>query len=155
MLHIPFQAAAFDLVLSMFTSFGYFDTEQDDQQVLHEVHRVLRPAGIFVLDVLNAARVRRSLVPESVRRVGRWQVRERRHIDASRNVVVKTIELNDGENQRAYREQVRLWERDALEKALRAAGFVIGAVWGSYAGARHTPASPRLILQAHRGGAPA
>jgi SAM-dependent methyltransferase len=155
MLHIPFRAESFDVVLSMFTSFGYFESEDDDRRVLREIQQVLRPAGVLVLDVLNAPAVRQTLVPESARRVGRWQVRERRHIDAARNMVIKSIELDDGESQHTYREEVRLWERAALEDALRNAGFTLGAAWGSYVGAPHTSTSPRLILQARRANAPA
>ena len=155
MLHIPFRAESFDVVLSMFTSFGYFESEDDDRRMLGEIQRVLRPAGVLILDTLNAPAVRQTLVPDSVRRVGRWQVRERRCIDAARNMVIKAIELDDGKSRHTYREEVRLWERAALEDALCAAGFSIGTAWGSYAGTPHSAASPRLILQARRGDAPA
>ena len=43
--------AQFDAVLNMFSAFGYFDEAADNQQVLAEVARVLRPGGIFILDL--------------------------------------------------------------------------------------------------------
>src|SRR5687767_12215848 len=39
---LPSTNERFDRVLSWFTSFGYFD-DQDNRRVLHEAHRVLRP----------------------------------------------------------------------------------------------------------------
>ena len=50
---LPYRNNSFDVVVSLFTSFGYFDTEEEDQSVLHEISRVLRPGGKFFLDVLN------------------------------------------------------------------------------------------------------
>ena len=45
MLHIPLRSNSRDLVLSMFTSFGYFDEPEQDIAVLQEAHRVLRMGG--------------------------------------------------------------------------------------------------------------
>ena len=42
---------AFDLVLNMFTSFGYFDNKEDDLKVLQNIHQSLRPSGICLLDI--------------------------------------------------------------------------------------------------------
>src|SRR5262245_21780318 len=49
-----FAANAFDLVVSLFNSFGYFDSRRDDAKMVRAVHRVLRPGGAFVLNTLNA-----------------------------------------------------------------------------------------------------
>jgi SAM-dependent methyltransferase len=43
---------AFDGVYSFFTSFGYFD-DDDNERVLAEVARALRPGGRFLLDMAN------------------------------------------------------------------------------------------------------
>jgi SAM-dependent methyltransferase len=151
MRHLPLAAARFDLVLSMFTSFGYFDTADDDRAMLHEVARVLRPDGDLVLDFLNAERLRRELVPESRDRRGRFEVWERRSLDASRDLLVKEIELRDGDERRHYREQVRLWTADTLAHALAQAGLVVRRLWGDYAGAPYRAASSdRLVVHARR-----
>jgi SAM-dependent methyltransferase len=43
---------SYDLVLNMFTSFGYFDDKQDDMNVLENVLTNLKPGGIFLIDVM-------------------------------------------------------------------------------------------------------
>jgi len=49
---VPFYAA-FDVALSLFTSFGYFTEEKDDQAMLHSVAAALKPGGRFLINVMN------------------------------------------------------------------------------------------------------
>jgi SAM-dependent methyltransferase len=44
---------SYDLALSLFTSFGYFQARADDLLVLRNVRRSLRPRGVFVMDMLG------------------------------------------------------------------------------------------------------
>jgi len=48
-----FPAASFGLVVSLYNSFGYFDRRDDDFTMLKEVHRVLQPGGLFVINTVN------------------------------------------------------------------------------------------------------
>ncbi len=43
MRRLPFAAESFDWVLNFFTSFGYFESERENFQVLEEAVRVLTP----------------------------------------------------------------------------------------------------------------
>ncbi len=43
----------YDAIISIFTSFGYFDSEEDNARVCSEVRKALAPGGCFVLDVTN------------------------------------------------------------------------------------------------------
>jgi 2-polyprenyl-3-methyl-5-hydroxy-6-metoxy-1,4-benzoquinol methylase len=43
----------FDLVLSMFTSFGYFDVKEADSIVLSNMFASLKPGGACVIDVVG------------------------------------------------------------------------------------------------------
>src|SRR5690606_16596780 len=42
---------AFDFAISMFTSFGYFEDERENQRVLEQVYGALRPGGVFFIDL--------------------------------------------------------------------------------------------------------
>jgi len=52
MREIPFRGE-FDAAGNLWTSFGYFPSEADDQKVLERMHCALRPGGRFVLHVIN------------------------------------------------------------------------------------------------------
>lgn len=56
---LGFKDGSFDLTLIMFTSFGYFDDE-DNFRVLQEAYRVLDRDGVLVLDLPNYSRISRN-----------------------------------------------------------------------------------------------
>jgi SAM-dependent methyltransferase len=57
MREIPFFEQ-FEAVVSLFTSFGYFDDRTDDEKVLEGAARALVPGGRLLLDLPNPAQVR-------------------------------------------------------------------------------------------------
>lgn len=61
----------FDAVVNLFTSFGYFEEDEEQVKVLREIYRMLKPGGKFVIDYLNPAYVIRHLVPHSTREDGK------------------------------------------------------------------------------------
>lgn len=143
---LPLREGSFDAVLNLFTSFGYFASDQEHQRVLSEVARVLRPGGVFVLDFLNAPAVRAALVARDERPVGGTVVVQERQLSGDGRFVEKTIHLVD--EGRSFMERVRLYERQELEAMLRAAGLVTEEALGDYEGAPHSRQSPRLLLLA-------
>jgi D-alanine-D-alanine ligase len=50
---LPYAADTFDCVLVLGNSFGYFETLQDDLQVLKEIRRVLKPWGRLLIDIAD------------------------------------------------------------------------------------------------------
>jgi SAM-dependent methyltransferase len=55
----------FDLVLNLFTSFGYFDSDEDNLKVLQSIKTALKPGGLLLVDFMNTGKVIRQLAPES------------------------------------------------------------------------------------------
>jgi SAM-dependent methyltransferase len=148
MRRLPFRDAAFDVVVNLFTSFGYFASDAEHEGVLGEVARVLRTGGRFVLDFLNASAVRAGLVPRDERRGGGATVIQERRISDDGRYVVKSVHV-EGEG-RTFTERVRLLGRDDLEGMLAAQGIRVEGAAGDYDGAPHSAASPRLILLGRR-----
>jgi SAM-dependent methyltransferase len=145
---LPIRDASLDLVTNLFTSFGYFESDAEHQQVLKEVAQVLRAGGIFVLDFLNATYVRRNIVPRDEQEVGGVVVEQRRSISDDGRFVIKRITSRpDG---RSFVERVRLFDREELGQMLRKAKLSVRATYGDYSGAAMSDDAPRSVFFAER-----
>ncbi len=146
---LPFKNKTFDLVLSLFTSFGYFESDEQNKQVLQEYHRVLTEQGMFVLDFLNAFYVRSHLKAKTVKTLGGKTITEERRLVGNHRVV-KTITIEQGGQQRVFYESVRLFTKNELQNLFKQVGFKILKIFGTYEGAAFNAQSPRLILVAQK-----
>jgi SAM-dependent methyltransferase len=145
---LPYRDASFDLVVNLFTSFGYFETDEEHELVIRDVAHVIAPKGTFVLDYLNAELVREKLVPRDQKEIGGRVVEQRREISDDGRFVVKHISLRGKE--REFVERVRLFTKIELENMLERAGFRIDTAYGDYNGEPLTDTSTRLIFFASR-----
>lgn len=136
----------FDAVVNLFTSFGYFDEDAENEQVLHEIDRLLKPGGRFIIDFLNPGRVRRTLVPYSERVDEGETIREYRRIESG--FVKKDIVIQGPHGpERRYSEQVRLFEKEDFKRMLAGTALQIDHIYGGYDGSAYdAEESLRLIL---------
>ncbi|HEX9218974.1 MAG TPA: class I SAM-dependent methyltransferase [Gemmatimonadaceae bacterium] len=148
MRELPFADESFDLVVNLFTSFGYFDDDREHARVLACVRAALRPGGTLVIDYLNASQVRKDLVPYDERVASGITIEQSRAITPDDRFVEKTIRLR--ERGREYIERVRLLTASDLEWMLKAAGFEVLKRFGDYGGSGWSEDSPRVILFANR-----
>ncbi|OCT14892.1 SAM-dependent methyltransferase [Paenibacillus pectinilyticus] len=151
MRHVPLSKS-FDAVVNLFTSFGYFDEDEQNEKVLHEMHRLLKKEGRFIIDFLNPVYVKANLVSLSERQEDDLTIRETRVIEDG--CVRKRIMISQpGEPDRHYLEQVKLYERSEFEAMLQKAGLHIDHVFGDYEGqAYKQDISSRLIFVGHKEG---
>jgi SAM-dependent methyltransferase len=147
---LPFRDGSFALAVNLFTSFGYFLSDDENRRVVQQVAHALAPGGHFVLDYLNAEQVRRSLRAQRPSANGerRSEVRVTRRLGADGRFVIKEIELRD--EGRRFEERVRLYGPDELAALLTNAGLRVVARFGDYEGAAPGPDAPRVILVAAR-----
>jgi SAM-dependent methyltransferase len=148
MRELPFAPGSFDLVVNLFTSFGYFDHDHEHVQVLTGVGEAMRSGGTLVIDFLNATQVRRDLVPYDERVENGITIEQHRTISPDDRFVEKTITLR--EKGKEYIERVRLLSPRDLEGMLIAAGFNVMKLFGDYGGGDWSVHSPRTILFANR-----
>jgi SAM-dependent methyltransferase len=151
---LPFRRETFGGVVNMFTSFGYFEGREEDERVLEEVSRVLRPSGWFFLDYVNAESLLARLVPASERRAGERRVREIRSFEPRTGTLTKEVRVlgDRGETIDAWVERLTLYAREEIEEMLRGARFLVRDRFGEYDGRPVEPGSARLIFFCVRSG---
>ena len=140
----------FDAILNLFTTFGYFESDQENARVLDSVESMLRPGGIFVLDYLNARKVRQNYREADSGQFQDIEYRIRRYIN--NDCIYKDIVFEGGpvEGQRRYSERVKLYELDWFRKELGNRNFVIDHIYGDYKGNDFDPdSSSRLLIISH------
>ena len=147
MRRLPFAPETFDLIVNLFTSFGYFANDREHEALIHDIALTLQPGGRFVLDFLNADQVIANMIARETARLGKEDVAVTRHIDEGNRFVTKTITRFDG---RRHEERVRLFTKDELEAMLKVAGLNLTHEFGDYSGGSVGPSSPRVILFSER-----
>ncbi|MEX2527390.1 MAG: class I SAM-dependent methyltransferase [Gemmatimonadota bacterium] len=147
MRHLPYGDDTLSVVASFFTSFGYFQEEDDDARVVEEVHRVLQPGGYFLLDFLHAGPVRSGLPFHDEDHAEGMHVRQDRRLVDGGRVVEKQITIQrKGEPRLEFQERVRLYEPEELAGMLESAGLPPQSTFGAYDGSALKADSPRCIL---------
>jgi SAM-dependent methyltransferase len=146
--HLPFLSGHFDICANIFSSFGYFFDERENEAVIAEFSRVLRPGGWLVLDFMNAPYVRNTLVPFSERQAeDGWEILEWRAIRGTPLRVEKRtlIRLPNGAEREIF-ESVRLYEPSELVAMVDRAHLGNVALFGDYTGSPWSEATPRCII---------
>lgn len=137
---------AFDLALSMFTSFGYFDDKDEDLTVLRNIYASLRPGGVLVMDVVGKEVLASSFEP----------VRSRKHADGSvvidrREVLADWTRVRmewtivKGDAVRIFTIDHTVYSGQELKDRLETAGFDDIELYGSIEGAPYDREAERLI----------
>lgn len=134
MRQLPFRTHSLRRVVLLFTSFGYFETRDEDAVVLSEIARVLGSGGLFVLDFFDAVQLQAGLTPSSSRSLDGAEVAERRWIDPTGPFVMKEVSVTRGVSTRRHFERVRLYSRDELAALVEGTGFTVSSIWGDYDG---------------------
>ncbi|GAA4842081.1 class I SAM-dependent methyltransferase [Paenibacillus vulneris] len=144
----------FDAVVNLFTSFGYFEHDEENERVLREIYRLLAPEskGKFIIDYMNPDYVKQHLVPFSSRMEGGITIEENRRIEDG--FVKKTIVVRDSDAvERTYLEQVKLYGLEAFREMLDRSGLEVTHVYGDYHASEYDRnESKRMIFVGHRRG---
>lgn len=135
----------FDAVFNLFTSFGYFDTEDDNLKMLQSIHQMLHENGILVIDFMNAAKELTNLVPFEVKEIDfiAFQITKK----ADNQHIYKYIEFEDKGKHHRYMERVQALQLEDFKKLFDQAGFDLLHTFGNFDLEKFdAPTSNRLIL---------
>ncbi len=148
---IPY-ANCFASILSLFSSFGYFEADRENSAVLLAAYASLKPGGIFLIDCLSKDYIVAHLVACDEKTVGQRRIRNVRRLTDGARRVEKTTAVTTGDGvAQEFHESVRLYSEEEMVAMLEDAGFVAIRTYGSLKGERFTPESERLVIVAQKG----
>jgi len=135
----------FDLILNLFTSFGYFESDVENFNFIKFASSHLTKNGYFIFDYLNPNYVKNNLVQSSSKNIGKLSIEENRKIVNNR--VEKEIIISDENNLHRYFESVRLYSLSQILSMFLENEFVLYKSFGNYSGDDYDEEqSKRMIL---------
>lgn len=139
----------FDAVFNVFTSFGYFKDDSDNQKVLHAVSKELKPEGVFVLDFLNIHQTIDRLNPSEVKEIDGLTFKITKEIRSG--FIFKNIQVFDGDKSFGFQERVQALSEKQLKLLIESSGLEVIHCFGDYELSKYDSSlSPRIILIAKK-----
>lgn len=152
---LPFGGTEFDFIINMYTSFGYFDNESDNERVLAEIHRVLTNGGKFVLDLSNVYKravdfmdIMGEKVTMSVS--NGLEVHATENFDPIASRWHSHVEWVEDGKDMSYDSNVRLFTPVEISSLLKKSGLTPVRFFGDFDGSQYRLESPRMIVVAEK-----
>ena len=125
-----YKKKEFNVVLNLFTSFGYFEKEEDDIAAIKAMSDNLKEEGILIIDFLNSNKVIDNLVQKETKEMDGVTFNISRKVED--NFIIKNIEVNHDEEKMSFQEKVKALTKDDFFELLTFAGLTIINTFGNY-----------------------
>lgn len=120
----------FDYVLNLFTSFGYFEVDSDNQKAIDAMANNLKKGGKLIIDFMNAKKVITNLVEEEKKMVENINFHIQRKVE--NGYILKDIQFKSEGESYYYQEKVQALRLTDFSHYLKKAGLKIVNLWGDY-----------------------
>ncbi len=120
----------FDAVFNLFTSFGYFEREHENELVIQSTAKNLQSGGYFIIDYLNSYYAEKHMEPTQSKEVDGIQFQIIKKIEAGK--IVKNIKFEDQGKVFQFTEEVRLLYPDDFLRFFAKEGLSVLEIYGDY-----------------------
>ena len=135
----------FDAIFNLFTSFGYFENDEDNFTTLKAIHNSLSEYGFAVIDFMNVDYVLKNLVAEQTKTIEGIEFHIKKYLKD--NHIIKEINFEDKGKAFHYTEKVRALTLEDFEVMMEKAGIDLLDIFGDYKLHKfHKNESERLIM---------
>ena len=139
----------FDVVLNLFTSFGYFDSEKEDVEAIQAISSNLKDNGILIIDFLNSEKVIANLVESEQKTLSEITFNINRKLEEG--FILKNIQFTDMGKDFEFTEKVKALNLSDFTKLLNFAQLKISYIFGDYKLNKYSSTdSDRLIIVAKK-----
>ncbi|WP_196886436.1 class I SAM-dependent methyltransferase [Aureivirga sp. CE67] len=120
----------FDAIFNLFTSFGYFEEDKFDIQVLQNIKHGLNEGGVAVIDFMNVEKVEKNLVKKEIQQRDKVDFHIERAIEDG--FIVKQISFNAKNKDFVFYEKVKYLNLSKIESYLEQVGLKLITTFGGY-----------------------
>lgn len=139
-----------DLAINIFTSFGYFETDDENAVILDRAARSLRPGGRLILDVANREAIIAGFKKRERRGTRDNYVIEQCELDLARGRAMGLWTFVRGKHRSEHRVSIRLYALHELIAMAERHEMRFVEAYGSFDGEPYDRLSPRCIFVAER-----
>ena len=125
-----FRKNYFDIVTNLFTSIGYFESDEDEQNTINAMALNLKQDGILVIDFMNVKKVIKQLVKYEVKTVDEVNFKIRRKV--INNFITKSIGISENKKHYQFQEKVKALTLTNFAQYLKNADLKIINIFGNY-----------------------
>ncbi|WP_313115162.1 class I SAM-dependent methyltransferase [Aequorivita sediminis] len=120
----------FDAVFNLYTSFGYFEKEEDNLRTIKAIKYELKPNGHGVIDFLNVDLAIKKLIPSEKKEIGGILFDIEKYVEDG--YIIKNIRFNDQGIDYSFTERVKALRLKDFKDYFDKAGVTLKAVFGDY-----------------------
>ncbi|MBT8273837.1 MAG: class I SAM-dependent methyltransferase, partial [Bacteroidia bacterium] len=135
----------FDAIFNLFTSFGYFENEDDHLNTIKSIKANLKDKGVGVIDFMNSHNVIQNLVSQDEKTIDDIVFKMSRYVKD--DYIIKDINFEIDKETFNYQERVKAFTLDDFKSMFDAADLQLIEVFGDYKlTAYDENSSERLIM---------
>ncbi len=135
----------FDVIFNLFTSFGYFENQEDNLNTIKAIKSNLKPNGIGVIDFMNVDYVIANLVASEAKSIDHITYNINRFVE--NGFITKEIKFIDQGEPYTFFERVKAIDLDEFKAYFDIAGLTLLEIYGDYNLTKFSKnSSPRLIM---------
>lgn len=145
----PLFQDKYKFAFNLFTSFGYFENNEDNILALKSISHSLTEDGILVLDFMNTSKIIKDLIPFELKTINGIDFHITKKLE--NDFIVKQINFEDNNKQFSFQERVKAISRIDFFKYFDLAGLKIESTFGDYnLNPFNENSSERLIIVAKK-----
>lgn len=140
----------FQAVISMFTSFGYFEEPDDDRRVLENIYTSLLPGGSLIMEMAGRDIVMKQFQPRDWHESHNIYLLEERELDRERRHIMNRWILFKIGEKHEFRFKLRLYSAGDLSEMLSSCGFKEIDIFGGLDQSPYDSKARRLVVRAKK-----
>ena len=135
----------FDLILNLFTSFGYYEKDDDNISVINSIKSNLNSKGQAVIDFFNIDYVLDNLIKYEEKTIDQTKFVINRYLE--NNLLIKDITIDSNNKQYKFQEKVKAYRVEDFLTMLKNCNIELKEKFGDYHfNSFNKDSSPRLIM---------
>lgn len=144
------RKGAFDVIMNLYTSFGYFESLEEDRRVVKNVCHSLKPGGLFLMEMMGKEVLARIFLERSWREEEGMIILEERKLGKNWDWIDNRWIIFKGNRRTEFKVSHRLYSAVELSTLLGECSFTQIDVYGGLEGNPYDHTARRLVVVAHK-----